>query len=436
MTYNALTQTYFITDNKDDVMFEIQRDGTLLRTIDISGLRKPTEIKSDAEGITWMYGERYALVMEGGEEMAVFSMNSQTTSIARSDVAIYDLSGDPKGVAYNAAEDALYWVSQTAPKRVVKVRINEQAGKLDKIWNKVVDNLPDSGLADIAFFPRLSPNAFLIGQSTGGVMEVDLSGDGAVLKSQFLLDQWPIPRPGALAFDPSDGSFRIVGKHAAGVPQDDFSIFTPTATIPNLPPTIHVPGAIDVVDYTGNGALFSVDASGSVDSDGAIIEYKWMANGETVGSGFGPRVQVFTGIATDSGDLTLIVRDDANVASQAIIHINYRRFSGAASDHPLNTFPQPTGYPQLSLNYIHPGSVLQRAEIFFQLNQTGFAEIWIFDQVGRQIRNFKTETFPPGQYRAPWDLTTDNGNKVDSGVYYVLVKTPGAETKDKLVVVR
>lgn len=421
-----------MTDNLEDAIFEIARDGSIKRTITISGLKKPTEIKTDAEGITWMYGERYALVMEGGEEMAIMTITPNTTSITRTQATIFDLFGDPKGVAYKASEDALYWVSQTAPMRVVKSQLN--GNKLVTIWNKVVDNLPDAGLADVAVFPRLSSNLFLLGQSSHTIMEVDMSGQTAVLVSSFSLANWPIPRPGAMAFD-SDGSLRIVGKHAAGFPQDDFSIFIPTGPIFNQLPVASAGSNLSAVDFDGNGGLLTIDSSLSNDPDGAIIDYKWLVNGVVVSVGFGPKVPPLTqrfGIGSSS--VTLIVRDDVHTTNQTSILVVVRAFT------PLDEFPythpQPSNFPSTSVNYLHPGSSYQQAEFFFRLHEIGSAEIRIYDQIGREVKAFQTEVFPAGDYRAPWDLKNSGGERVSSGVYFVLIKTPDAVKKERLVVVR
>jgi hypothetical protein len=95
----------------------------------------------------------------------------------------------------------------------------------------------------------------------------------------------------------------------------------------------------------------------------------------------------------------------------------------------------PSGSPPISINWIHPGGA-QQAEFFINLNETGSGEIFIYDQNGREVHSFRTPEFPPGQYRAPWDLINDQGTHVASGVYFVLIKTPDSMRKEKLVIVR
>ncbi len=235
ITYNPLTQTWFMTDNKTDALFEIQADGTLLRTIDISGLHA-TGVTTDAEGVTWMYGQTFALALHDGKELAIAQITPTTTAIARADATIYDVSswpGKPKGVTYVGADNALYGVTKNSPMAVVKSQIVN--GQLQTVWTKTVDNLPVADLADVSVFHRLSPNFILISESSKAIMEVDLTGSTAVVKSTFSLSGWPIPQAGGLTFG-ADANMYVVGKHASGLPQQDFSVFAPTSTITNRPP--------------------------------------------------------------------------------------------------------------------------------------------------------------------------------------------------------
>jgi uncharacterized protein YjiK len=151
------------------------------------------------------------------------------------------LFGDPKGVAYKHSEDALYWVSQATPKRVVKARIDPTTNNLVVISNLDVDTLPAADLGDIAFFPRLSQHPFLISQASKIIMEVNVQGSSPVLLSSFAIDPlYDIPRAGGLAFGSVDTRMYIVGKRTSGVPEDDFSVFAPTAPIANLPPAARI----------------------------------------------------------------------------------------------------------------------------------------------------------------------------------------------------
>lgn len=239
ITFNPLTQTWFMTDNVLDSLFEIQANGTLVRTINISGLKRTGIAKTDAEGIAWMYGQTFALALHDGKEIAVTTITPATTSIARAAATIYDISsgpGKPKGLTYVGSEDAFYWVTKDLPKAVIKARINTTTGKLDTLWTKNVDNLPALNLADVAVFPRISPNLLIISESSKTVIEADLTGPTAIFKSALSLLAWPIPKAGGITFG-ADGKIYLVGKHVASTPEDDFTVFTPALPVANQSPT-------------------------------------------------------------------------------------------------------------------------------------------------------------------------------------------------------
>jgi uncharacterized protein YjiK len=345
ITFNTLTQTFFMTDNQADKLFELQSSGSLVRTIDISGLKRTGIATADAEGITWMKNTMFAIALHDGKEIAIVDITASTLSLDRlGATAIFDVSsgpGKPKGIAYSSSENVIYWVAKNAPMAVIKARVNLGTDQLETIWTKTVDNLPVADLADVAVFPPLSPNLFLISESSQAVMEVDVSGDGAVLKSYFSTASWPIPKAGGLAF--SDNSdMVIVGKHVKGAKQNDFNLFSQTGQAPSPTPTPTPP-----------------------------------------------------------------------------------------PDQPL-----PDGTPPPSLNYIHPGSASQSVVFGYQIRETGTADITVYDRTGEKVININSGTLPPGNYTVNWPLLNSKGDAVASGMYFVLIKTPGQVKKEKVVVVR
>jgi hypothetical protein len=52
------------------------------------------------------------------------------------------------------------------------------------------------------------------------------------------------------------------------------------------------------------------------------------------------------------------------------------------------------------------------------------------------VRNIHTDVLSPKRYREEWDLADENGHQVASGVYFVLIKTPGETKKEKAVIIR
>ncbi len=240
IAYNALTQTYAVTDNQQDKLLIVSSTGGATQIVDISGLKAAGELTADAEGITWMYGSTWAVVMEGGEELAVIQITPATTALTRANARIYDLAGDPKGVAYHPTENAIYYVSQNSPMRVAKM-VFDAAGNATTVFNKDLTGLPASELSDIAIFPRLSQHPFLISGSSRTIMEVNIAGVAPVVLSQFTLAHWNIPDGSGLVFS-ADGRMHVTSKSAANTPEDTRNVFAPDTAIPNQRPQARING--------------------------------------------------------------------------------------------------------------------------------------------------------------------------------------------------
>lgn len=298
--------------NPLDRLFEINAAGDILREIDVAGLRVAGETDADVEGLAWLGGTRYAVLREGAEEMLIVNINSGTTALTRAGAAVYDLSGDPKGVAYNPVENAIYWVSQNNPMRVVKSQINATTGQLDEIFSRDVSNLPASELNDIAFFPRLSPNPILISASSATVMEVDVTNPVAVLRSSFTLAAFPIPAGSGLTFAANTGRLHVICKNTGGVPEDNYTVFAPNTPIPNQGPRPRIEGFIGWLDEDGDGEQpVMVSGARSADADGMIIRYEWLVNGKKVAEGIGRDVaDLRQTLPVGKSSVTLRVWDD------------------------------------------------------------------------------------------------------------------------------
>lgn len=431
IAYDDVTQTFFVTESSAAI-FEIDANGGLKRTIDVSGMGR-AGIPADPEGITWMHGQTFALALHDAKEIAIVDIGNSVTSLSRSQAVIYDVSsgpGKPKGICYLPREDAFYWVAKNAPMAVIKAHIS--GGQMQTIWTKTVDALPVVDLADVAYFPKLSPYLFLISESSRSIMEVDLTGNSPVVKSSLSLANDDIPQAGGLTFGP-DGKMYVVGKHNPGT-QIDFSVFTPSPAVGNQPPWVYATVPTEVFGNGTNEALARVDASASFDPEGdPINRYRWtLDNSSTIYDG--PNA-LTTLVLTANGNhvlnLDVFSKDSSGLTQSKRASFN---ISISLDQSPTGDVPQVNS--GLSINYIHPGSGSRHAEFAFNLNSSGSADIHIFDSLGRKIRDISSDSVPAGSYHLNWDLNDDDGHAVASGVYFALIKTPGQTQREKVVVVR
>lgn len=75
-------------------------------------------------------------------------------------------------------------------------------------------------------------------------------------------------------------------------------------------------------------------------------------------------------------------------------------------------------------------------EIHFRVERGGPVSIRVVDVMGRLARNVFEDSLPAGEWSKDWDGRDEQGTRVASGVYFVLVRTPGQGFNRKLVLVR
>lgn len=109
ITYNPLTNTLFNIVNTNIAIREYDLEYNLLRTIPLTGFE-------DTEGITWMYGNTFAVCQERTtqKDIVIFNIEALTTTIDKSEgvvilpnIPIQDNSG-MEGITYDVANKVFY----------------------------------------------------------------------------------------------------------------------------------------------------------------------------------------------------------------------------------------------------------------------------------------------------------------------------------------
>ena len=84
---------------------------------------------------------------------------------------------------------------------------------------------------------------------------------------------------------------------------------------------------------------------------------------------------------------------------------------------------------QLSINeyslQVFPNPFREHSNIRFNLATEGDVNIQIVDVYGQFIKEIAKTNYASGDYDLSWDGTAANGRKVPSGLYYILLITPG-----------
>ena len=135
LTYNALTGTLFGVANGNTQIFEFDKAGNHLRTIQLTGFH-------DTEGLVWAGESDYFVVEERRGKVVKISFDENTENINYPDTYI-QLEGEwgnnlgIEGVSYDALTNSLFIVKEKLPRALYRIEIPE--------------NLPDTIAPDMPF---------------------------------------------------------------------------------------------------------------------------------------------------------------------------------------------------------------------------------------------------------------------------------------------
>ncbi len=86
--------------------------------------------------------------------------------------------------------------------------------------------------------------------------------------------------------------------------------------------------------------------------------------------------------------------------------------------------------PDAFIAAVYPNPFNPLAAIEFELRETGFIELAIFDARGRLVRTIDSGIRPLGRHRSTWDGLDDHGRSAPTGIYFCRLGTPrGSQTK-------
>ena len=133
-------------------------------------------------------------------------------------------------------------------------------------------------------------------------------------------------------------------------------------------------------------------------------------------------VDVWLRYSTQSNEvISLRVTDEIGTqpAYSEPIYVNYF----PAFKDTFLVYPNPFGSVQ------YGGVKYDRMQIMFYLPEPSDAEVFIYDMFGRPVRKFKLNVLSAGKHMVTWDGTNDNGKRVASGAYILILNAvKGART--------
>jgi hypothetical protein len=84
----------------------------------------------------------------------------------------------------------------------------------------------------------------------------------------------------------------------------------------------------------------------------------------------------------------------------------------------------------------HPNPAVRRVNFDFTLGRAGYADLTILDASGRRVRRLLGRELTAGQHRVAWDGLDQSGARVAAGVYFWKLRAAGAESVQRVVLMR
>ncbi len=89
---------------------------------------------------------------------------------------------------------------------------------------------------------------------------------------------------------------------------------------------------------------------------------------------------------------------------------------------------------KLHQNYPNPFNA--QTVIEFDVIETSFVRIQVFDILGREVRTFIQGELPHGEYTFRWDGSDESGSRLPSGIYFCNVTAPGYKKTIKMLLIK
>jgi hypothetical protein len=208
--------------------------------------------------------------------------------------------------------------------------------------------------------------------------------------------------------------------------------------------TESIPIAVELMSFIGdllddNTVTLAWTTASEVNSAGFFVQ-----RSENTYNGFerlNSNLIPSTGSVSSGGSYNFIDElDNATSAYYRIEEISrdgLSTFSSPVFVSTMTATEQPVTAPKdftISQNYPNPFN--PTTTIVYQLPQTQFVELNIFDVNGRKIRTLVSAVSEAGRFNVSWDGMDENGDRVTSGVYFYKLQTESFSATKKMILAR
>ncbi|CAM3807886.1 SdiA-regulated domain-containing protein [Arcobacter cloacae] len=211
LTYNFLTNTFFAISNRPRNIYELNKNGDIIRQIKLSGFK-------DTEGITHIKNDTFALVDEKKESVIIIKIDSSTNHINYEDSKAIKLEIQNfenfgfEGVTYNSFKNTILIANEKFPMKIIEISNWETNNPIFQ-KSEIFENIKQY-VSDISSFTfNEKTNNFII-LSDESKMILEVNQKGKLLSYQYLTKgkmylENDIPQPEGITIDKENNIYIV-----------------------------------------------------------------------------------------------------------------------------------------------------------------------------------------------------------------------------------
>lgn len=211
LTYNFLTNTFFAISNRPRNIYELNKNGDIIRQIKLSGFK-------DTEGISHIKNDTFALVDEKKESVIIIKIDSSTNHINYEDSKAIKLEIQNfenfgfEGVTYNSFKNTILIANEKFPMKIIEISNWETNNPIFQ-KSEIFENIKQY-VSDISSFTfNEKTNSFII-LSDESKMILEVNQKGKLLSYQYLTKgkmylENNIPQPEGITIDKENNIYIV-----------------------------------------------------------------------------------------------------------------------------------------------------------------------------------------------------------------------------------
>ncbi|MEO0083725.1 MAG: SBBP repeat-containing protein, partial [candidate division WOR-3 bacterium] len=186
------------------------------------------------------------------------------------------------------------------------------------------------------------------------------------------------------------------------------------------------------IDNFNNIYLTGYSYHRQTDGDYIIIKYNADGNVQGIAQYNGPanRFDKGVGLAIDNDNCIYVTGKSYGLnTSYDFATIKYQTITSLPADLKVSN------YQRNSLS-VYPNPMRNCARINYYLTTINNVHLSIFDISGREVKNFSIGKKTSGKYAIVWDGTDEHGQKLNSGIYFLILNTDSGQITQKIQIIR